>query len=68
MGQGDKIKATIYLPDDVHRRLKIRAAEERRSMTDLVLRAVEQLLAGPVQMAPSGAREIWHPDPGRADG
>lgn len=42
-----KMKATIYLPEDVHRRLKIRAAEVRSSMTDLVLRAVEELLERP---------------------
>ncbi len=42
-----KVKATIYLPDDVHRRLKIRAAEERSSMTDLVLQAIGELLARP---------------------
>ncbi len=39
-----KVKATIYLPEDVHRSLKIRAAEERSSMTDLVLHAIEALL------------------------
>lgn len=43
----EKVKATIYLPEDVHRRLKIRAAEERSSMTDLVLQAVTELLDRP---------------------
>ena len=42
-----KVKATIYLPEEVHRRLKIRAAEMRSSMTDLVLQAVEELLQRP---------------------
>ena len=39
-----RVKATIYLPEGIHRRLKIRAAEERSSMTDLVLQAIEDLL------------------------
>jgi hypothetical protein len=43
-----KVKATIYLPEDVHRQLKIRAAQERSSMTELVLRAIGELLARPV--------------------
>ena len=47
-----KVKATIYLPEEVHRRLKIRAAEERSSMTDLVLQAIEDLLQRP----PAAAR------------
>lgn len=42
-----KVKATIYLPEGVHRRLKIRAAELGSSMTDLVLQAVEELLQQP---------------------
>ncbi len=42
-----KVKATIYLPEEVHRRLKIRAAEVRRPMTDLVLQAIEELLQRP---------------------
>ena len=46
--QKDKIKATIYLPEDVHHRLKLRAVEERSSMTELVLQAIEELLARPL--------------------
>jgi plasmid stability protein len=42
-----KVKATIYLPAEVHRRLKIRAAEVGSSMTDLVFQAVEELLQRP---------------------
>ena len=49
-----KVKATIYLPEDVHRRLKIRAAEVRSSMTDLVLQAVEELLRWPPTPRQSG--------------
>lgn len=45
-----KVKATIYLPDGVHRRLKIRAVEERSSMTELVLRAIEELLSRPARV------------------
>jgi plasmid stability protein len=45
-----KVKATVYLPEEVHRRLKIRAAEEQSSMTDLVLHAVEDLLQRPVRL------------------
>jgi predicted transcriptional regulator len=50
----DKVKATIYLPDAVHHRLKLRAVEERSSMTELVLRAIEELLARPAQQASAG--------------
>jgi antitoxin FitA len=35
------------LPDDLHRRLKVRAAMEGRSMSDLVLREIERSLAKP---------------------
>lgn len=42
-----KVKATIYLPEEVHHRLKVRAAQERSSMTDLVLQAIEDLLRRP---------------------
>ena len=42
-----KVKATIYLPVDVHRKLKIRAAEEGNTMTDLVAQAVVDLLRRP---------------------
>ena len=55
-----KVKATIYLPEEVHRRLKIRAAEERSSMTDLVLQAVEDLLQRPT---PSGGRQLPSSEP-----
>jgi antitoxin FitA len=35
------------MPDDLHRRLKVRAATEGRSMSDLVLREIERSLAKP---------------------
>jgi hypothetical protein len=47
-----RIKATIYLPEEVHRRLKIRAAEERSTITDLVLQAVTDLLSRPPAAMP----------------
>ena len=52
----DKIKATIYLPEAVHHRLKLRAVEERSSMTELVLRSIEELLARPIAK-PSAERD-----------
>lgn len=52
-----KVKATIYLPEDVHRRLKIRAAEERSCMTDLVLQAISELLADPPPPASDSSKE-----------
>lgn len=38
-------KATIYLEDDVHHALRIKAAETRESMSQLVNDAVRVLLA-----------------------
>lgn len=48
----EKVKSTIYLPDDTHYRLKLRAAEERNSMTQLVLQAIEEMLARPGRRSP----------------
>lgn len=31
------IKTTLYFPDDIHRELKIRAAKEGTSITDIIL-------------------------------
>lgn len=42
-----KVKVTFYPPEEVHRRLKIRAVEERNSMTDLVPQAIADLLRRP---------------------
>lgn len=53
--QKNKVKATIYLPEDVHHRLKLQAVEVRSSMTDLVLQAIEELLARPLSV--SAARQ-----------
>ena len=55
---GTKVKSTIYLPQEVHRRLKIRAAEERSSMTDLVLQAIEDLLRRPTASNQPPARSL----------
>lgn len=35
------------VPDQVHRRLKMRAAQEGRSLSDYLLREIEQLAARP---------------------
>jgi hypothetical protein len=52
-----KVKATIYLPEDVQRRLKIRAAEERSTMTELVVQAIDELLARPSNPNVTSSRE-----------
>ena len=36
------VRATYDLPDSVHEALKIRAVQEKRSMRDLLLQAVEE--------------------------
>jgi len=36
----------IFLSDDLHRRLKVRAAQEMITMRDLVSRAVEEYVGG----------------------
>ncbi|MHC4953389.1 MAG: ribbon-helix-helix protein, CopG family [Planctomycetota bacterium] len=38
-------RATIYLEEDLHRALRLKAAEADRSMSDLVNEAVRQSLA-----------------------
>lgn len=40
-------KTTLRLPQDLHRRLKIRAAQEDRQMGDVLTEAVEKYLAKP---------------------
>lgn len=54
----DRAKVTLYLPAELHRRLRLRAVEESRSMSEVVEGAVERLLAEPARPAP------WAP-PGR---
>ncbi|MDE0220931.1 MAG: hypothetical protein OXJ90_16815 [Spirochaetaceae bacterium] len=38
-------KATVYLDDDLHRALRLKSAETRESMSDLVNEALRVLLA-----------------------
>ena len=38
-------KATIYLDDDLHRALRLKAAETRESMSELVNEALRALMA-----------------------
>ena len=38
-------KATLYLDDDLHRALRLKAAETQESMSDLVNEALRALLA-----------------------
>ena len=35
-------RTTIYLPEDLHRNLKIKAANQKTTMTDLILEAIEK--------------------------
>ena len=38
-------KATVYLTDDLHRALRLKSAETRESMSDLINEALRVLLA-----------------------
>ncbi|MGK7946246.1 MAG: hypothetical protein AB4058_17430 [Microcystaceae cyanobacterium] len=46
----DKQKVTLYLPQGIHRQLKIRAAVDEESMSALVERAVDFYLKHPEQI------------------
>ena len=35
-------RTTIYLPEDLHRNLKIKAAKQKTTMTDLIIEAIEK--------------------------
>ena len=37
-------RTTIYLPEDLHRTLKIKAANQKTTMTDLIIEAIEKNL------------------------
>jgi hypothetical protein len=43
----DKQKVTLYLPQDLHRQLKIKAAVDSETMTDIAQRAIVFYLANP---------------------
>lgn len=43
----DKQKVTLYLPTDLHRQLKIQAAVDSETMTDIAQRAIGFYLAHP---------------------
>lgn len=43
----DKQKVTLYLPPDLHRQLKIRAAIDAETMTDIAQRAIVFYLSHP---------------------
>ncbi len=58
------------VPDDVHRRLKVRAAEEGRSLSDLVAIELETIAARPTMaemLARLEARAPVDPGPDLAD-
>ena len=35
-------RTTIYLPEDLHRNLKIKAANQKTTLTDLIIEAIEK--------------------------
>lgn len=43
----DKQKVTLYLPQDLHRQLKIKAAVDSETMTDIAQRAIVFFLSNP---------------------
>lgn len=45
-------QVNLQLPPDLHKRLRIRAIEEDRSMSEVVALLVEDFLAGKVQIPP----------------
>jgi hypothetical protein len=53
----ERVKTTFFLAADVHHRLRMRAAEERTSMVELLNRALTEWLerGGPAG-APAGER------------
>ncbi len=42
-------KATVYLDDDLHQALRLKAAETRESMSDVVNEALRVLMAGDLE-------------------
>ena len=40
-------KTTLRIPEHLHRRVKVRAAEESKQMSELVAQALEEYLAKP---------------------
>jgi hypothetical protein len=42
----DYIRATIYLPKEMHRQIKVAAIVEEREMSDIVAEAVSQYFSG----------------------
>ncbi len=52
------MRTTVDIPDQMYRRLKGRAAREGRSAKELILRGVEQILAGERR---SSARRVTPP-------
>lgn len=47
----DKQKVTLYLPPDLHRQLKVRAALDAETMTDIAQRAIGFYLSHPEVVA-----------------
>jgi hypothetical protein len=37
-------RTTLYLPEDMHRKLKVKAAEAETTMTDLIIYSIEKYL------------------------
>jgi hypothetical protein len=46
LGEPEKIlkRTTIYLPNDVHKELKMKAALENTSMTDIIINSIKSYL------------------------
>ena len=53
------MKTTIYLPDDLYRRAKAKAALERKTMRDFLSEALERKLAGRDHPAQNPEPESW---------
>ena len=41
----ERVKTTVFLPGDLHLRLKLEAVQQRTSMADLLVAALEQYFA-----------------------
>jgi len=49
------MKTTLEIPDEIYREIKMRAAQERMTMTKIITSALAAALNRPIQSEPAGA-------------
>ena len=52
-------RATVYLDPEIHRALRLKAAETDRTMSDLVNEAIQLALAEDAEDLGQGAAQAW---------